>query len=416
MRPDDTPVAAAQVEPDSTSGVILHRRSSTSRWMRSARDSATVEHMKRVWPWVDWALALTLATVAEVRLAVMDDRPDGVALAAGALLLLAATLPLAWRRSRPLATIAIISAAGLVAIVAGDALPGDGGEPFLAWVLAIYAAAAHADRTRALIGLGIATALIAAAHLDNFLRDKPITDLPGLWLLVAATWLVGRVVRWRTTDAAQLERQSEHERALAVAAERSRIARELHDVVAHSVSVMVVQAQAAQRVLEGEQRSARESLETIEQTGRQALVELRRLLGMLRDGDDELALGPQPSLDHLDRLVASVRDAGLPVELRLEGDARPLPPGVDLSAYRIVQEALTNALKHAGPARARVVVRYGADDVELEITDDGREPAAVDGNGHGLAGMRERIAVYGGTLETGGRSGGGYSVRARLPL
>jgi signal transduction histidine kinase len=371
--------------------------------------------MERLWLWLDWALAGTLATAGVVEIATPDDRPGGVVFVASALVVLGGTLPLAWRRRRPLAALTAISASGAVFVAANDALAG-GGAPFLAWLLAVYACAAYSDRRRALIGAGIATGIVAAWHLTQLLRDEPITDLPGLWLLVAAVWLVGRVVRWRTTDAARLERESVHSRDAAVAAERVRIARELHDVVAHSVSVMVVQAQAAQRVLEGEQASARESLDTIEHTGRQALVELRRLLGMLRSSDDELAMAPQPSLRHLDQLVASVRDAGLPVDLRREGDERALPPGVDLSAYRIVQEALTNALKYAGPSRALVVVRYGENDVELEVSDDGRGPAPASGNGHGLAGMRERVAVYGGTLESGARAGGGYSIRARLPL
>jgi signal transduction histidine kinase len=155
---------------------------------------------------------------------------------------------------------------------------------------------------------------------------------------------------------------------------------------------------------------------TIESTGRQALAEMRRLLGLLRAPDEQIALAPQPSLTRLDELAASLRAAGLPVELAIEGDPAPLPAGVDLSAYRIVQEALTNALKHAGPARARVIVRYEHESVELEISDDGRgEDPAADG-GHGLVGMRERVSLVGGDLEAGAASGGGYLVRARLPL
>lgn len=203
---------------------------------------------------------------------------------------------------------------------------------------------------------------------------------------------------------------------MAVAEERSRIARELHDVIAHSVSVMVVQAQASQRLLDGEQGEARQALGSIETTGRQALTEMRRLLGILRRTDAELALAPQPGLGSLDALIGQFRESGLPVDLRVEGEPRSLPPGVDLSAYRIVQEALTNALKHAGPARADVVVRYSDDGVELEIADDGPGTGKGGGSGHGLVGMRERVALYGGTLESGKQDGGGYFVRARLPL
>jgi signal transduction histidine kinase len=216
--------------------------------------------------------------------------------------------------------------------------------------------------------------------------------------------------------AERAERERELRAREAVADERARIARELHDVVAHDVSVMVVQAQGAARVLEGEQPQVRQALAAIEATGREAVDEMRRLLGVLRRSDDELAVAPQPSLGQLEALVAGVRDAGLPVELEVVGEPRTLPPGVDLSAYRIVQEALTNALKHAGPARARVVVRYEADAVALEVSDDGPGVAEAVGTGHGLVGMRERVALYGGDLEAGESREGGWALRARLPL
>jgi signal transduction histidine kinase len=216
----------------------------------------------------------------------------------------------------------------------------------------------------------------------------------------------------------ELEHEREETAKLAVAEERARIARELHDVVAHNVSVMVVQAGAERKALGDERPETAEVLETIEQTGRAAMAEMRRLLGMLRRSDDELALAPQPTLERVDDLVAQVRDAGMPVELRVEGEPRPLPAGVDLSAYRIVQEALTNALKHAGPARARVTVRYGREELDIEIADDGtaRAPANGDGAGHGLVGMRERVLLFGGDLDAGHGRSGGYTVRARLPL
>jgi len=187
-------------------------------------------------------------------------------------------------------------------------------------------------------------------------------------------------------------------------------------VVAHSVSVMVVQAQAGPHLLE-EPEQARAAFRSIEASGREALVELRRLLGILRTGDEQLAIGPQPGLASLGSLVEQLREAGLPVDLRIEGEEAPLPAGIDLSAYRIVQEALTNTLKHAGPAEAEIVVRYSASALELEISDNGAgAPAGVNGSGHGLVGMRERVALYGGELETGVRNGRGYAVRARLSL
>ena len=186
--------------------------------------------------------------------------------------------------------------------------------------------------------------------------------------------------------------------------------------MAHSVSVMVIQAQAGQRLL-SDAAQARTAFRSIEASGREALVELRRLLAILRTADDQLAVGPQPGLGSLESLVEQVRKAGLPVELRIEGQQVQLPPGVDLSAYRIVQEALTNTIKHAGPAKAQVVLRYGASALELEITDSGAgtAPSAARA-GHGLIGMRERTMLLDGDLQAGSRNGGGYEVRARLPL
>ena len=217
-----------------------------------------------------------------------------------------------------------------------------------------------------------------------------------------------------------LEREHELRAHEAVAEERARIARELHDLVAHNVSVMVVQAGAERHALGPEQESTREALASIEQAGRQALVEARRLLGMLRRKDDGSELEPQPSVDHIDVLVEQIERAGLPVTLAVEGERAPLPAGVDLCAYRIVQEGLTNALKHAGPAHAEVVLRYAPRALDVEVRDDGRGPAHVngdgDGAGHGLIGMRERVALYGGALETGARDGGGFAIHAHLPL
>jgi signal transduction histidine kinase len=202
----------------------------------------------------------------------------------------------------------------------------------------------------------------------------------------------------------------------AVVEERARIARELHDAIAHNVSMMVVQAGAERRLLDDSQESTRDVLETVEGIGRNALTEMRRLVGMLRT-DDETPLAPQPGLDDLPTLVGQVREAGLPVELRVEGEPRTLPVGLELSAFRIVQEALTNALKHAGDAHASVVVRYRDDSLELEVVDDGVGGAhEVASGGHGLVGMRERVALYGGRFEAGRRAAGGFTVRVLLPI
>jgi signal transduction histidine kinase len=213
----------------------------------------------------------------------------------------------------------------------------------------------------------------------------------------------------------QLEEQRERRAEAAVAVERARIARELHDVIAHNVSMMVVQASAAARVLEGDQDDVRRALEAVEVTGRETVNEMRRLIGVVRN-DDGLALAPQPTLADLEHLVTNVREAGLAVDLRVEGSPVSLPPGVDLSAYRIVQEALTNAMKHAGDARATVVVRYRENAVEVEVSDDGDGSGAGGGTGQGLIGMRERVALWGGELEAGRRDEGGFAIRARLPV
>jgi signal transduction histidine kinase len=203
---------------------------------------------------------------------------------------------------------------------------------------------------------------------------------------------------------------------LAVSEERARIARELHDVVGHSVSVMTVQASAVRRLLKPEQEREREALLIVEQTGREAMAEMRRMVGVLRRPEEAPALAPQPSLDHLDKLVEHARESGLPVKLTVEGDAVQLPAGVDLTAYRLVQEGLTNALKHARAKNAEVVVRYSNGFVELSVTDDGTGDGGGDSGGHGLVGMRERISVYGGDLEAGPRPEGGYRLRATLPV
>jgi signal transduction histidine kinase len=201
----------------------------------------------------------------------------------------------------------------------------------------------------------------------------------------------------------------------AVAEERARIARELHDVIAHSVSVMTVQAGAVRRLLQPEQERERLALEAIESTGREALTEMRRLVGLLRRQGAIPEFSPQPSMRAVDVLVGTIREAGLLVDLAVEGEPTELAPGVDLAAYRVVQEALTNALKYAGPARAWVTVRWREADLELEIANDGSSEVGGDGRGHGLVGLRERVALVGGSIDSGPRSGGGFVVTARLP-
>jgi len=339
---------------------------------------------------------------------------------------LALSLPLAWRRRAPVpVTSGVMGGVLIESAVANDPM----GTAVVAALVAVWSGARHSERRTAATSLGIAVAGFWASALIPPTAGAQYVVGDGLWAsgLTVGSWGLGRALRNRrlvaltlSERADRLERDQEERARLAVADERSRIARELHDIVAHNVSTMVVQAGAGRRVVERDPDKASQAFASIEGTGRAALSEMRRLLGILRTDRDGLALAPQPGLAHLDALIDRVRESGLPVELSVIGAPCPLPSGVDVSAYRIVQEGLTNALKHAGPAHAEVVVRYREGAVELEVIDDGRagdgEAANGKHQGHGLVGMRERVALYGGTLETGGRRGGGFAVRARLPI
>jgi signal transduction histidine kinase len=313
-------------------------------------------------------------------------------------------------------------AAGLVLIelanLARPAVPNglaETGAFLFAFIFSIYSAGRYATG-RALLGCGlIVAAAIPLAGIEPG-ESTNASDIAFFVMFLGGPFVAGRIVRRRVLRERVLEVERDTKAVEAVAEERTRIARELHDVVAHAISVVVLQARGGRKLLADEPASAKEAFDVIEHVSEQALTEMRRLLGLLRQGDDELALAPQPSLTRIDELVSGLKASGLPVEVTVEGDPAPLPPGVDVSAYRIVQEALTNALKHAGPARAHVFLRYGADDLELEILDDGAGTGNGGGSGHGLAGIRERVAVIGGELDSGQRPGGGYAVRARLPL
>jgi signal transduction histidine kinase len=236
-------------------------------------------------------------------------------------------------------------------------------------------------------------------------------------------WAVGFALRERAeqaeaaeTRAMRAEREREAAARVAVAEERARIARELHDVVAHAVSVMVLQVGAVRHKLPEAQADDRDALRSVERAGRTALTEMRRLLAAMRREGDDVEFTPQPGLDGLDALVEEVGRAGLPVELHIDGSPVPLPRGVELSAYRIVQEGLTNALKHARATVADVTVRYWPDQLEIEVRDNGQGSATSDGLGHGLVGVRERVMIYGGEMSAGTASGGGFVLSTRLPL
>jgi signal transduction histidine kinase len=274
-------------------------------------------------------------------------------------------------------------------------------------------------------GIGLAVILASTAILVSQIPGHTTAEVFFIPLDFAICWFAGFMLH-ESADQAEAaearatvaEREREADALRAVIDERTRIARELHDVVGHSVSVMTVQTSGVRRLLRPEQEQEREALLAVERTGREALAEMRRVVGALRDSDGGPALAPQPSLSRIDTLVAHARETGLPVDLEIEGKPVALPAGVDLTAYRLVQEGLTNTIKHASAKHADVRVRYDGDHVEIEVCDDGRgvDGRASTAGGHGLVGMRERVSIYGGELEAGGGAEGGYRLRARLPV
>jgi signal transduction histidine kinase len=376
--------------------------------------------------WVfDSMLALVAASLPVAFFAsipVPSGVPVGV-LAVGYALVLLHTLPLAARRRFPGTVLAVCVASGLA--FAALFMP----PVFLgpAMLVAVYSVAAYGRRWVSLAGLVVAELGLAAVWLTPAMLERS-TFLLFMGILAVA-WVLGHFVGDRQVYAAQLEeRTAELERAReelarrAVTEERLRLARELHDVVAHAMSVIAVQSGVGAHVAESRPEEVGKALAAIEATSRGALEELRRLLGVLRhDNEVQASLTPVPGLANLDSLLAEVGKAGLAVRLRVEGTPLQLPAGVDLSAYRIIQEALTNVVKHAGSARAQVVVGYRDQDVTVEVIDDGRGAVTSVsdgrvGTGHGLIGMRERVQAFGGDLEAGPRPGGGFRVAARLPL
>jgi signal transduction histidine kinase len=366
------------------------------------------------WRYVFEAAALVFVVVTQVEIwsQTYDDRTR---IAAVGLLTVGALL---FRRRAPFVA-PLVTAAGVLALTFLDARGAyDVNTMFFVLLLGTWAAGLLLDNRQA----ATAFAAVLVGGWVVLLRAPELPWTEALWLTLpltgsfaisAASARRGERVRVAEERARHLEAEAER----ALQDERSRITRELHDVLAHSVSVMTVQASAVRRLLTPEQEREREALRTVEETGRQALSEMRRMLGIMRIEEEVPSLAPQPGLKTLPALVEQVRQSGLPVELTVEGEPVQLAAGVDLSAYRIVQEALTNTLKHAGrPAHAWVAVRYVGDDVEIEVADDGRNDGVSDGTGHGLVGMRERVAICGGELQSGPRPGGGFCISARLPV
>jgi signal transduction histidine kinase len=362
-------------------------------------------------------LVVGLAVVSEIEIWVSDVPGPTWVLAPGVLLY---TLPLLFRRRFPFLAPVFVFGVHIAISFTDPHAAGSLDTGSVALLLAFWAMGAGNDGQLAIAGLGIGFGTLAIIAAEDDRVDVALALNSGI--VYGLAWLFALLLARRNRRAlaaekraTQLERD-QHERArAAVADERARIAREMHDVIAHSVSVMTVQAGAARMQLPEHPEQAMPALLAVEETGRQALAEMRRLLGILRQ-DDAPALAPQPGLADLPTLAEAVRHAGLPVEVNVEGSPRPLPAGVDLTAYRIVQEALTNTLKHASPTRATVVVHYERDAVVLDISDDGRVPPSPDGAGHGLTGMRERVSIYGGELRAGPGPNGGFAVSARLPV
>ncbi|MFP3992588.1 sensor histidine kinase [Streptomyces sp. E11-3] len=377
-----------------------------------------------------WAVVLLMvAGIGEVSTGDYEHRgPRAVAM----LVVLALATAVALRRRAPEQMLLLVAATGVVQLISGvGVMAAD-----FAMLVVIYTVAASSvtwARRFALVG-GLLAAPLAQLRWPNAASVFGNILFAGFAMVpFALAWVMGDSIRTRRAyyaeveeRAARLEKEREAQAKVAVAAERARIARELHDVVAHNVSVMVVQADGAAYVLDTAPDQAKQALETISGTGRQALAEMRRLLGVLRTGEQQEAgeYVPQPDVEQIDELVEQVRDSGIPIDFKIEGTPRPLPSGVELTAYRIVQEALTNTRKHGGPnAGASVRIVYFDDGLGLLVEDDGKgaphelyEDGGADGAGHGLIGMRERVGMVGGTLDAGPRPGGGFRISALLPL
>ena len=378
---------------------------STSLFLRRYRD-----------PLLAAGLAAAYATEVMLSGEVQDHRASAavVAVLMGTSLVVRRTMPL-------------LPLMGLITVIQLNhtVLPGlaEGGAFLVILIVTIFSAGRHLHGRMLILAAVVVAGIIPLAALDP---DQP--PAPGDWVFfvvfLGAPFVAGVVFRHRrerdeemSAVARRAQVEGEARAAEAVAAERARIARELHDVVAHAISVIVVQARGGRRVLAVSSPEATSAFDVIEHAGEQAMTEMRRLLALLRDTETEAAaLHPQPTLHSIDVLAAEVSSTGLPVAVVREGTPVELPPGLDLSAYRIVQEALTNALKHAGSARATVLVRYLPEALELEVVDDGDGTGTGGGSGHGLTGIRERVEVYGGELSAGARPEGGFAVRARLPL
>ncbi|MPZ94662.1 MAG: hypothetical protein GEU96_07035 [Propionibacteriales bacterium] len=355
------------------------------------------------------AAAFVLLTVAEalfssgVRSPVLHLVVAGLAMAT-----------LAWRRSFPL----VVATAVIASNIAVN--PNDQFSTLLGLVLVAFSIGSYTEPPRCYLGLAIVLVPFVAAMALEGLEPS---DIAAALVFLVGPWAVGGVVRQRAASteealarADRLEREREVQAAAVAQEERTRIARELHDIVSHSISVVTIQTQAVRRRLGPEHAKEAHDLANVEATAREAMAEMRRLFGVLRTDGEAPSLTPQPGLSELDRLLDQVRSAGLQVDITTDGAAVDLPPGVDLAAYRIVQEALTNALRHSGATRATVVVRFAPTRLDVEVADDGRGISGPTTGGHGLVGVRERVALYGGTIDVSTGPTGGVTLSASLPV
>lgn len=363
----------------------------------------------------DAALALVLTAFALAEIWALNLHPKEIAIPAAVV----AGGALNWRRASPLLVVGVSLGAVAAESMLGVSL-NKPDSPMLIALVALYTAGAYLRLGQAAAALAIAAGCMWISLTSS---TNGHSDFVFTLVIASAGWLAGRGMHGRVQQAAalaerthRLEQEADAERAAAVAEERRRIARDLHDVIAHSVSVMVVQAGAAEDIAERNKEGVLEPIRAVQETGRAALVEISRLLGLLRADDAEIGLAPQPRLDELPDLVVEAQRSGAAAELRIEGTASPLPLGIDLSLYRIAQEALTNARKHAAGAHVDLVLRYFGDRVELVVENEPGAETGEEGGGHGLIGMRERVAVFGGSLEAAARADGGFRVHARLPV
>jgi signal transduction histidine kinase len=369
------------------------------------------------------ALLVVAALVAVVGTAARTDpsMPVGQAAWAEEVAVAGVVLALLLRRRYPFGAPAVVwLASAALSFVDGQLITSQG----VVYLVGLAASVLLGNLRNDVEGrIGLVMVVGCAAVIVHNDPSNDAGTLASTTVLFVISWLVGYALRERSqrTEAAEqraalAERDREMTARVAVAEERARIARELHDVVAHAVSVMVLQVGAVRHRMAPNDNEHREALENVEEAGRKALGEMRRLLGAMRHDDEEPEFLPTHGLDHLQSLFDDVRGAGLDVRLHVHGDTVPLPPGIDLSAYRIVQEALTNTLKHAEADQAVVQVTYGGDDVEIVVSDDGRGPSGTDGRGHGLVGVSERVRLYGGDMSAGASTTGGFVLRARLPI